>query len=160
MYRILFICVHNSARSQMAEEFVREIGGGEFQVESAGFEPGVINPLVVEAMAEVGVDISRKKTQSVFELFKKGRIFDYVITVCSESEGGQCPIFPGMTHRLHMPFPDPSKLEGSHEEKMTKVREIREQIKGMAADFVEWVKSGGKKHLSAVWEHKDIKKSS
>lgn len=160
MYRILFICVHNSARSQMAEEFVREIGGEEFQVESAGFEPGAINPLVVEAMAEVGVDISRKKTQSVFQLFKTGRIFDYVITVCSESEGGQCPIFPGMTHRLHMPFPDPSKLEGSHEEKMTKVREIREQIKGMAADFVDWVKSGGKKPLSAVWEHKDIRKSS
>lgn len=160
MYRILFICVHNSARSQMAEEFVREIGGQDFQVESAGFEPGVINPLVVEAMAEVGVDISRKKTQSVFELFKQGRIFDYVVTVCHESEGGQCPIFPGMTHRLHMPFPDPSKLEGSHEEKMAKVREIREQIKGMAADFVDWVTSGGKKPLGTVWEHKDIKRSS
>lgn len=160
MYRILFICVHNSARSQMAEEFVREIGGQDFQVESAGFEPGVINPLVVEAMAEVGVDISRKKTQSVFELFKQGRIFDYVVTVCHESEGGQCPIFPGMTHRLHMPFPDPSKLEGGHEEKMAKVREIREQIKGMAADFVDWVTSGGKKPLGTVWEHKDIKRSS
>ncbi len=158
MYRILFICVHNTARSQMAEEFVRQIGGEEFQVESAGFEPGVLNPLVVEAMAEVGVDISGKKTQSVFDLFKKGRIFDYVVTVCHESEGGQCPIFPGMTHRLHMPFPDPSKLEGSHEEKMIKVREIREQIKGMASDFVDWVMSGGKKSLGAVWEHKDIRK--
>lgn len=156
MHKVLFICVHNSARSQMAEEYVRKLGGDEFMVESAGFEPGVINPLVVEAMAEEGVDLSQKKTQSVFELFKKGRIFDYVITVCDESEGGQCPIFPGMTHRLHLPFADPSKLEGSHEEKLQQVREIRDQIKGMTEEFVSWVNSDEKKPLSKIWEHKDL----
>ncbi len=157
MHKVLFICVHNSARSQMAEEYVRMLGGEDYMVESAGFEPGVINPLVVEAMAEEGVDISQKQTQSVFQLFKQGRIFDYVITVCDESEGGQCPIFPGMTHRLHLPFPDPSKLEGTHEEKMKQVREIREQIKGMVEEFVSWINSDEKKPLSKIWEQKDLK---
>jgi len=157
MHKVLFICVHNSARSQMAEEYVKKLGGDEFMVESAGFEPGVINPLVVEAMAEEGVDLSQKQTQSVFELFKKGRIFDYVITVCDESEGGKCPIFPGMTHRLHLPFPDPSQLEGSHEEKLQQVRAIRDQIKGMAREFVDWVNSVEKKPLSKIWEHRDLK---
>lgn len=156
MHKVLFICVHNSARSQMAEEYVKKLGGDEFMVESAGFEPGVINPLVVEAMAEEGVDLSQKQTQSVFELFKKGRIFDYVITVCDESEGGKCPIFPGMTHRLHLPFPDPSQLEGSHEEKLQQVRAIRDQIKGMAREFVDWVNSDEKKPLSKIWGHKDL----
>ncbi len=158
MHKVLFICVHNSARSQMAEEYLRRLGGPDFAVESAGFEPGVINPLVVEALAEEGIDISQKKTQRVFDLFKQGRIFDYVITVCSDSEGGSCPIFPGMTHRMHLPFPDPSKLEGSHEEKMAKVREIREQIKTMVQEFVDWVNTGDRKQLSAVWQFKDLQK--
>ncbi len=153
----LFICVHNSARSQMAEEFLKQLGGDEWHVESAGFEPREVNPLVIEAMAEVGVDLSNKETQAVFKLFKEGKTFRYVVTVCDESEGGECPIFPGMTHRLHLPFQDPSKLEGTHEEKMIKVREIREAIKSCVEQFLDWDKTHGKKTLNKVWDFKDIK---
>lgn len=154
---VLFICVHNSARSQMAEEYVRLLSGGELTVESAGFEPTEINPLVVETMREEGVDLAGKKTQSVFSLFKQGRIYRYVITVCDESEGGNCPIFPGMTHRLHLPFPDPSTLTGTHEEKLSKVREIRDGIKALMRDFVEWEKGEGAKPMGRTWETADIR---
>lgn len=152
----LFICVHNSARSQMAEEYVRLLSGGKLTVESAGFEPTEINPLVIEAMKEEGIDLSGKKTQSVFELFKQGRTYRFVTTVCDESEGGQCPIFPGMTHRLHLPFPDPATLTGTHEEKMVKVREIRDEIKKLMSDFVEWEKTGKRGQMGRVWEKVDI----
>lgn len=154
---VLFVCVHNSARSQMAEEYVTLLSNGEIMAESAGFEPGVINPLVVEAMKEEGVDLSDKKTQSVFELFKKGHTYSAVITVCSDSEGGNCPIFPGMTHRLHMPFPDPSTLEGTHEEKLAKVREIRDEIKTLMQDFIAWYKDPNKGRLDSIWNTADIK---
>jgi arsenate reductase len=156
----LFICVHNSARSQRAEEYIRLLSGGSLTVESAGFEPTEINPLVVEAMQEEGLDLSGKKTQSVFELFKTGRTFRFVVTVCDESEGGQCPIFPGMTHRLHLPFPDPSKLTGTHEEKLAKVREIRDEIKKLMRDFVEWERTDTKRQLGRVWERVDIQGAS
>jgi len=152
----LFICVHNSARSQMAEEYVRLLSGGKITVESAGFKPTEINPLVIEAMKEEGIDLSGKKTQSVFELFKQGMTYRFVITVCDASEGGQCPIFPGMTHRLHLPFPDPSKLSGTPEEKLAKVREIRDAIKALMRDFVDWEKAGVKGQIGKVWERVDI----
>ncbi len=108
--KVLFICVHNSARSQMAEAFLGDVCGAEFEVQSAGLEPGTLNPLVVEVMREVGLDISKNKTQAVFDVFKSGQLFTYVITVCSEAEAGGCPIFPGPTQRLHWPFPDPSRV--------------------------------------------------
>ncbi len=152
MKRVLFICVHNSARSQMAEEYLRRLGGDEYAVESAGFEPTEINPLVVEAMLEEGSDLSAKQTQSVFQLFKQGRMFHYVVTVCDESEEGNCPIFPGMTHRLHLPFPDPAKLTGTHAEKLAKVREIRDSIKRSIGEFVAWERSGAEKPLGDSWE--------
>ena len=156
----LFICVHNSARSQMAEEYVRLLSKGTLTVESAGFEPTEINPLVVEAMKEDGIDLSGKKTQGVFDLFKQGRTYRFVITVCDESEeGGQCPIFPGMTHRLHLPFPDPATLTGTHEEKMIKVREIQGEIKKLMGDFVEWEKAGKKGQMGKTWEKVDIQGS-
>jgi arsenate reductase len=106
--KVLFICVHNSARSQMAEAFLNDICGAEFEAQSAGLEPGTLNPLVVEVMREAGLDISRNKTQAVFDVFKSGQLFAYVVTVCSEAEAGGCPIFPGPAQRLHWPFPDPS----------------------------------------------------
>lgn len=127
--RVLFICAHNSARSQMAEAFLKEFTGDSLQVESAGLEPGALNPLAVEAMQEVGIDISQNSTQSVFDLYKAGRLFDFVVTVCDDATEKQCPVFPGVTKRLHWPFDDPAALEGSHEEKMAKVRDIREAIK-------------------------------
>jgi arsenate reductase len=133
--KILFICVHNSARSQMAEAFLNDIGGAEFEAQSAGLEPGTLNPLVVEAMREAGLDISRNKTQAVFDVFKSGQLFTYVVTVCSEAEAGGCPIFPGPAQRLHWPFPDPSKVEGTHEEKLATIRQIRDAIRTRVEQF-------------------------
>lgn len=133
--KILFICVHNSARSQMAEAFLNDLGGAQFEAQSAGLEPGTLNPLVVEVMREAGLDISGNKTQAVFDVFKSGQLFAYVITVCSEAEAGGCPIFPGPTQRLHWPFPDPSKVEGTHEEKLKQIREIRDAIRERIEQF-------------------------
>lgn len=131
--RVLFVCVHNAARSQMAEAFLNAMGADRFQAASAGLEPMAINPLVVEAMGEVGLDLSGRTGRSVFELFRAGELFDYVITVCDEAAGERCPIFPGITKRLHWSFPDPSRLEGGREKMMEGVREIRDQIKAQVA---------------------------
>ena len=129
MKRVLFICIHNSARSQMAEAWLNRICGDLFQAQSVGLEPGTLNPLVVEAMAEMGIDISRKGTQRVFDVWKSGQIFSYVVTVCDESGAERCPIFPGPTMHLHWSFPDPSALSGNHEEKLAGVRKIRDAIR-------------------------------
>jgi arsenate reductase len=126
---VLFICIHNSARSQMAEAWLNHICGEFFAAESAGLEPGTLNPLVVKAMQEVGIDISQKKTQAVFDVFKAGKLFSYVITVCDETSAERCPIFPGVTKRLHWSFPDPSALTGTLDEKMAGVRTIRDEIR-------------------------------
>jgi arsenate reductase len=124
--KVLFICVHNSARSQMAEAWLNHICPDDFEAHSAGLEPGTINPFAVKAMREVGVDISGKKTQAVFDVFKSGEFFPYVITVCDESEAAGCPIFPGVTQRLHWSFPDPSAFTGTYEERLERTREIRD----------------------------------
>src|SRR5438067_702951 len=127
--KVLFICVHNSARSQMAEAWLNHLCGDRFEAHSAGLSPGTLNPIVVEAMREVGLDISGNKTKSVDEMLKPRQSFAYAVTVCSEAEAEGCPIFPGATTRLHWPFPDPSKFEGSREEKLQKTREVRDVIK-------------------------------
>jgi arsenate reductase (thioredoxin) len=127
--RVLFICIHNSARSQMAEAFLNDICGEQFEAQSAGLEPGRLNPIVVEAMQEIGIDISRNQTKGVFDMYKSVKTFAYVITVCDETSAERCPIFPGVTTRLHWGFPDPSSLHGTHEEKLARTREIRDVIK-------------------------------
>ena len=127
--KVLFICVHNSARSQMAEAWLNRLCPEQFKAHSAGLEPGALNPLAVEAMHEIGVDISGKKTQSALDVFKSGQLFSYVITVCDESSAERCPIFPGATKRLHWSFPDPAAITGSHEERLNGVRKIRDQIR-------------------------------
>jgi arsenate reductase (thioredoxin) len=127
--KVLFICIHNSARSQMAEVFLNEICGGEFEAHSAGLEPGILNPVVVEAMQEIGIDISGKQTKAVFDVCKSGKTFAYVITVCDETSAERCPVFPGITTRLHWSFSDPSAIQGTHEEKLARTREIRASIK-------------------------------
>jgi len=127
--RVLFICVHNSARSQMAEAFLNQICGEEFEAHSAGLEPGKLNPIVVEVMQEIGLDISGNQTKAVFDIFKSGKVFSYVITVCDETSAERCPIFPGITRRLHWSFPDPSTIQGTHEEKLARTREVRDSIK-------------------------------
>lgn len=127
--RVLFICGHNSGRSQMAEAFLKDIAGHMIHVESAGLEPKPINPLVVEVMQEIGYDLSKAKSDSVFDFFREGRLYDYVITVCDETAAGQCPVFPGITKRLHWPFRDPETLTGTAEEKLDALRDIRNQIR-------------------------------
>src|SRR5215472_4149411 len=124
--KVLFICVHNSARSQMAEAFLNDICSDEFEAHSAGLEPGQLSPLAIQAMREVGIDISNKTTQAVFDVFKSGELFAYVITVCDETSAERCPIFPGVATRLHWSFPDPSAFQGMHEEKLARTRQIRD----------------------------------
>jgi len=133
---VLFLCVHNSARSQIAEAFLKKYAGDKFDVKSAGLEPGTLNPYVVEAMKEVGIDISQNKTKSAFEFYKQNLLFSYVITVCDEKAAERCPIFPGFTHRLHWGFEDPSVFTGSKEEILEKVRELRDAIEKRVLEFV------------------------
>jgi arsenate reductase (thioredoxin) len=126
---VLFVCIHNSARSQMAEAFLNQQCGEQFEAFSAGIEPGKLNPIVVAAMQEIGIDISGNKTKSVFDMLGSGKKFHHVITVCDETSAERCPFIPGLTSRLHWGFPDPSALKGNHEEKLVRTREIRDAIK-------------------------------
>ena len=121
----------------MAAAVLNEVCDEFFEAESAGLEPGTLNPLAVEALQEIGIDISGNETQSVFDVFKSGRLFAYAITVCSESESKGCPVFAGVTTRLHWPFPDPSQFTGTHEEKMARTREVLEQIRAKIGNFCE-----------------------
>ena len=133
---VLFVCLHNSARSQMAEAFLNQFGGGLFHAESAGLEPGKMNPFVVDVMKEIGIDLSGKATNSAFEFFKEGRTYDWVITVCDESSGERCPIFPGRTVRLHWSFDDPSSFKGADESIRAKTRKVRDDIKARIEVFI------------------------
>lgn len=137
--KALFVCIHNSARSQMAEAFLNSICGEFFEAHSAGIEPGKLNPIVVEAMREIGFDISSNKTKSVSEFLKTGKLFSYVITVCDETSAERCPIFPGVTTRLHWGFPDPSAFQGSSAEKLARTREVRDAIKQQIENWCEEV---------------------
>jgi arsenate reductase len=124
--KVLFLCTGNSARSQMAEALLRKYASEHFDVYSAGLEPKGINPFTTQALNEVGLDISGQRSKDVVEYL--GRInFGYVITVCSNAEAN-CPIFPGVSIRLHWPFEDPAHFEGSDMEKAAKFREVRDQI--------------------------------
>lgn len=136
MKRVLFLCVHNSARSQMAEAYLGKFGGDRYVVESAGLEPGKLNPFVVRALAEDGIDISGKATRDVLSLYREGRTYDCVVTVCSKEAAERCPIFPGKVERQHWPFADPSGFTGSDEEIMAAVRIVRNEIKRKVIEFV------------------------
>lgn len=136
-HKVLFVCIHNSARSQMAEAFLKKYGGDHFLVESAGLEPGRINPNVVQVMQEVGIDLSQKGTQAVFDLFRKGRLYNAVITVCDEASAEQCPIFPGRVKRLGWSFKDPSAFMGSAEEIIQQTREVRDEIERKIKEFAQ-----------------------
>ena len=137
MPRVLFVCTHNSARSQMAEAWLQKLGGEAFQVESAGLEPGKLNPYVVRALKEDGIDISGKQTNSVFDFSRQGRSYDYVVTVCSREAAERCPVFPGRAARLQWFFPDPSTFAGSDEQIMRQVREVRDAIREKVRGFAE-----------------------
>src|SRR5664279_3015984 len=99
-YKVLFVCIHNSARSQMAEAFLNKYGEDQFVAESAGLEPGKMNPNVVKVMREVGIDLSQKGTQGVFDLYKKGMQYDAVVTVCDGDSAERCPAFQGKGKKI------------------------------------------------------------
>jgi len=120
----------------MCEAFLKHYADDLFDAQSAGLEPGKLNPMVVEVMAEIGIDISRNKTKSVFDVWKSGEAFQYVVAVCDAESAEKCPIFPGITKRLHWPFHDPSKVTGTREQKLQKVRDIRDQIAGRVQDWL------------------------
>src|SRR5215469_14113815 len=135
--KVLFICANNSARSQMAAALLNQTCGEFFEAQSAGLEPGTSNPLDVEALQRLVIDISKNTTQRVFDVWITGQIFQFVVTVCSDVEAEGCPIFAGVTPRLHWPFDDPSKLKGTHEERLEGTRRIRDQIRTKIDSFGE-----------------------
>lgn len=137
--KVLFVCIHNSARSQMAEAYVQELGGDAFMAESAGIEPGTLNPVVVHVMREDGIDISTKQTNAVFVFMQEGRQYDYLITVCDETSAERCPVYPGAGKRLHWSFRDPSALAGSPEAILAETRIIRDEIKSKVCDWMKTI---------------------
>jgi len=135
--KVLFVCIHNSARSQMAEAFLNQLGSDLFIAESAGLFPGQVNPAIVVALKEIGIDISHKFTQTVQQVLQSGKQFDYVITVCDQASSELCPVFPGKaTQRLHWGFRDPTACMGTAIDRMNFTREIRDEIKAKIQQFV------------------------
>jgi arsenate reductase len=125
--RVLFLCTHNSARSQMAEGFLRALAGDRFEVASAGTEARGVNPLAVRVMAEAGVDIGGQISKTLDRFVREP--WDHVITVC-DGANEACPIFPGASTRLHWSFDDPSAARGSEAERLAVFRRVRDEIKG------------------------------
>jgi len=130
--KILFLCTGNSARSQMAEGLMRHFREDEFEVFSAGVEPKGVHPQAIEAMREIGVDISRQQSKHVDEL--PTREFDYIITLCDHA-AQNCPIFSGQGRRLHHGFTDPAALEGREEEILKAFRKVRDEINKFVLSF-------------------------
>jgi arsenate reductase len=124
--KILFICTHNSARSQLAEGLMNHFHGGRFEAFSAGTEATFVKPFAIEAMKQIGIDITRNRSKTVEEF--RGMKFDYVVTVC-DSAKENCPFFPGAKAYIHMGFQDPSDVEGTDEEKRSAFARTRDEIK-------------------------------
>lgn len=123
--RVLFVCTHNSARSQMAEGFLRAMAGAHFEVASAGTEAICVHPLAIRAMEEVGIDL-KEHTSKTIDVFLS-QPWDYVITVC-DSANDRCPVFPGGTTRIHWSFDDPSQATGTDEDRLKTFRRVRDEI--------------------------------
>jgi arsenate reductase len=121
----------------MAETFLNDFGKEKFSAESAGIEPGILNPIVVKAMAEIGYDLSGNKTKAALDLQKSGKTYDVVITVCDPKAAERCPVFPGNVKRLHWSFKDPSTFNGSDEEKLAFTSIVRDEIKAAVEKFIE-----------------------
>jgi arsenate reductase (thioredoxin) len=136
--RVLFLCTHNSARSQMAEGLLRHLAGDRFEAMSAGTEVTPVRPLAIRAMEEIGIDISKQESKSLERYLQEP--FDYVITVCDDANE-TCPFFPGASTRLHWSFEDPSKAEGSEEERLETFRRVRDKINDRVQ--AELVNGGG-----------------
>jgi len=129
--RVLFLCTHNSARSQMAEGLLRALAGDRFEAMSAGTEATHVRPLAIRAMRELGVDISGQESKTLDRYLREP--FDYVITVCDDANEA-CPFFPGAANRLHWSFEDPSRAEGSEEERLAVFRSVRDRIRQRIED--------------------------
>ena len=135
-HKVLFVCRHNSARSQMAEAFLNELGRDRFAAESAGLNPGEILPPVAEVMREIGIDVSNNPTSNVAELHRNGARYDFVVTVCDEESAKECPTFADPCRHLHWTFAEPSKFMGNREEIIDQTRIVRDQIR---AKIVQWI---------------------
>lgn len=131
--RVLILCTHNSARSQMAEALLRSYGNGRFEVHSAGTEATRVNPYAIDVMHEIGIDISGARSKHLNEFIDQE--FDYVITVC-DAAAEACPMFPGNARRIHWSFPDPSAAEGGDEQRRQAFREVRDAA---AEQLHKWV---------------------
>jgi arsenate reductase len=136
--RVLILCTGNSARSQMAEGLLRHLAGDRFFVESAGVEPSRVRPQAIEAMREIGIDISGHRSKAVEEF--AGREFDYVITVCDNARA-RCPVFPGKTERIHWSFDDPAEASGDVEAVLTVFRRVRDEISERLQEFIRGTQS-------------------
>jgi arsenate reductase (thioredoxin) len=133
--RVLFVCVHNSARSQMAEAFLNHLAGERFEAESAGLEPAELNPLAVDVMREIGIDISMNQAKKVFDLYMENRLYNYVVPVCEEA-AEKCPTFPTFAKVLRWSFNNPASFTGSYEERLAKTRTVRDQIRKKVEEFI------------------------
>jgi arsenate reductase (thioredoxin) len=143
--KVLFLCTGNSARSQMAEAFLRKYGGDGFESYSAGLEPKPINPLTIKVMEEIGIDISGHSSKGV-ETYLGKVLFQYLITLCDDAEKN-CPfVWPGVNIRLHWSFEDPSAFQGTDTEKLAKFRQVRDEIKGK---IKAWIEEQAKSHLKS-----------
>lgn len=132
---VLFLCTGNSARSQMAEAFLRKHGGDRFDPYSAGLEPRGIHPLTVQVMREIGIDLGGQRSKDVME-YMGHQHFGYLITVCAHAEANCPKTFPGVSNRLHWALADPAAFEDSQEAKLDKFREIRDEIEQRIKDWV------------------------
>jgi arsenate reductase len=130
--RVLILCTGNSARSQMAEGLLRHDAGGRFFVESAGTNPTQVRPEAIQAMKEVGIDISGQRTKPVDEF--AGETFDIVLTVCDHAREA-CPVYPGHTNRVHHSFEDPGNARGSAEQRLEAFRRVRDEIRTYLKEF-------------------------
>jgi arsenate reductase len=139
--RVLILCTGNSARSQMAEGLLRHIGGTPYEVFSAGTKPAGVNPLAIEAMREVGIDISAQRSKSVAEF--SGQEFATVITVC-DNAAEECPVFPGAPQRVHWSVTDPAAVSGTREEKLGAFRKVRDELERRIQSFVSSVRNGAR----------------
>lgn len=124
--KVLFVCTHNSARSQMAEGFLNSLYGNRYEAYSAGTEPSEVNPHAIQVMSEMGIDISKHRSKSAQEFIEQE--FDYVITVCDKAKK-TCPFFPGGKRHLHKSFEDPVLFEGNEDDTLSEFRQVRDEIK-------------------------------
>lgn len=138
--KVLFVCVHNSFRSQVAEAILNKKYGDLFEAESAGYKLSEINPLAIEVMNEYGIDISKNSVDKLLVFYAEGRKYQYLITVCSREYEKDCPIFPGIAARIHWDtFEDPEDFSGTDEEKLEKARQLRDDIEKKVDAFAKSV---------------------